>query len=650
MTQASGAQGAERPLTEDELRAKRVVELQAIATELGIKLTARQRKGDLIALIAAAQAERAGATPVEAPAEPARDAERPAREEPPARASAAEAAAARGPERVETPEPAGDGAADPVAAAIFPPEAAQVASEREEPARSGRRAEPEAEAPMSLDDLVLPPARGEDGRTEEGEEEGEARPSRKRGRNRGRRGRDGEGAERAEEPAAEEPGEDARGRRGRGRGRGQQQNPQQARAGEAEAQEQQEEESRRGRNRHRDRKRGRGHGDDGEPEISPDDVLLPIAGILDVLDNYAFVRTSGYLPGPNDIYVSLGQVKKYGLRKGDAIVGAIRQPREGEQQGRQKFNAIVKFDTINGQTPEEASRRPGFEELTPLYPEERLRLEAPDASVIRRLIDLFAPVGKGTRGLVVAPPRSGKSVALERIANAIAENEPETHLMVVLVDERPEEVTRLRRTIRGEVVASTFDLSAEDHTTIAELAIERAKRLVELGHDVVVLLDSITGLGRAYNITAPASGRVLAGGVDASALHPAKQFFGAARNIENGGSLTILATAMADTGSRTDEVILEEFRGTANMELRLSRTIADRRIFPALDIQNSATLHEEMLLSPQEVEVSWQIRRAMDHGDAQRTLQAVLTRMGQSSTNAEFMAREREQPIFQSVQ
>ncbi len=367
-----------------------------------------------------------------------------------------------------------------------------------------------------------------------------------------------------------------------------------------------------GRSRYRDRKRrGQGATDDLDPEISEDDVLIPVAGILDVLDNYAFVRTSGYLPGSSDVYVSLGQVKKYNLRKGDAVVGAIRQPREGENNGRQKYNAIVKVDSINGQTVEEAENRVEFGKLTPLYPQERLRLETEPGKLTQRIIDLVAPIGKGQRGLIVAPPKAGKTIVMQQIANAITTNNPEVHLMVVLVDERPEEVTDMQRTVKGEVIASTFDRPAEDHTTVAELAIERAKRLVELGHDVVVLLDSITRLGRAYNLAAPASGRILSGGVDASALYPPKRFFGAARNIEDGGSLTILATALVETGSKMDEVIFEEFKGTGNMELRLSRQLADKRIFPAVDVNASGTRREEMLIGADEVKITWKLRRAL---------------------------------------
>ncbi|MET4781921.1 transcription termination factor Rho [Glaciihabitans sp. UYNi722] len=395
-----------------------------------------------------------------------------------------------------------------------------------------------------------------------------------------------------------------------------------------------------GRNRYRDRKRrGPGGNDDFEPEITDDDVLIPVAGILDVLDNYAFVRTSGYLPGNNDVYVSLGQVKKYNLRKGDAVVGAIRQPRENDNNGRQKYNAIVKIDSINGLPIEQAADRVEFGKLTPLYPSERLRLETEPQKLTTRIIDLVSPIGKGQRGLIVSPPKAGKTLVLQAIANAIAKNNPEVHLMVVLVDERPEEVTDMQRTVKGEVIASTFDRPAEDHTTVAELAIERAKRLVELGHDVVVLLDSITRLGRAYNLAAPASGRILSGGVDSSALYPPKRFFGAARNIEDGGSLTILATALVETGSKMDEVIFEEFKGTGNMELRLSRQLADKRIFPAVDVNASGTRREEMLMGVDETKVNWKLRRALAGLETQQALELVLTQLKDTQSNVEFLMK-----------
>ena len=352
--------------------------------------------------------------------------------------------------------------------------------------------------------------------------------------------------------------------------------------------------NRRDRNRGRDRNRDRGNREEREPVIGEDDVLVPVGGLVDIMDNYSFIRTGGYLPGPNDVYVSQGQVRKYGLRKGDVVTGQVRQLREGET--RQKYNPLISLETINGLPYEEARGRVEFGKLVPLYPQERLRLETEPNILTTRVIDLIAPIGKGQRGLIVSPPKAGKTMVLQSIANAITTNNPECHLMVVLVDERPEEVTDMQRSVKGEVIASTFDRPADDHTTIAELAIERAKRLVEMGHDVVVLLDSITRLGRAYNIAAPASGRILSGGVDSAALYPPKKFFGAARNIEDGGSLTILATALVDTGSRMDEVIFEEFKGTGNMELILDRKMADKRIFPAVNVVASGTRKEEILM------------------------------------------------------
>jgi transcription termination factor Rho len=372
-----------------------------------------------------------------------------------------------------------------------------------------------------------------------------------------------------------------------------------------------------------------------EPQFAEDDVLIPIAGILDVLDSYAFVRTTGYMPGSNDVYVSLAQVRRYGLRKGDAIVGAVRQPREGER--REKFNALVRLDSINGLPPEQVSQRPDFNKLTPLYPQERLRLETEPGKLTTRIIDLVAPIGKGQRGLIVSPPKAGKTMVLQAIANAITTNNPEVHLMVVLVDERPEEVTDMQRSVKGEVIASTFDRPAEDHTIVAELAIERAKRLVELGQDVVVLLDSMTRLGRAYNLSAPASGRIMSGGVDSTALYPPKRFFGAARNIENGGSLTILATALVETGSKADEVIFEEFKGTGNLELKLDRRLADKRIFPAVDVDQSGTRKEEILLGAEELAIIWKLRRVLHALDQQQAMELLLDRMKKTKSNAEFL-------------
>lgn len=613
------------------LEQMRVADLQALAAQHGIKGAARMRKSVLIDAIQQAQGGAASEPPAEqAPADQAAAA--------PEAQTAVAAPTLTDPETAAEPDSAADVTAAYEAPAAEQADAEQADAEpREGRSRRNRRATSSGEAkqrddkpaasngaakadsapaaksdsPLTLDDIVLPPAREESDDDDEQHGDGHGR---KRSRNRNRNNRQND-------EAKQDSGKQSNNNNDAAQNSKNQNNNQ---------------------NAERKRKRNR---DDVDPEIAPDDVLLPIAGILDVLDNYAFVRTSGYLAGSNDVYVSLGQVKKYNLRKGDAIVGAIRQPREGEyQSGRQKYNALVKIDTVNGEQPDPARERADFEKLTALYPEERITLETPGGHAAQRMIDLFAPIGKGTRGLIVAPPKSGKSIMLERIANAIAQNSPDTHLMLVLVDERPEEVTRLERTIHGEVISSTFDMPAENHTTIAELAIERAKRLVELGLDVVVLLDSITQLGRAYNLTAPATGRIIAGGVDASALYPPKRFFGAARNVENGGSLTILATAMVETGSRTDEVILEEFAGTGNMELRLSREIANKRIFPALDIQQSSTLHEDQLLSADELEATWAIRRALG-GDAQVSLEAVLERISQTNSNEEFLASVRATPI-----
>jgi len=397
----------------------------------------------------------------------------------------------------------------------------------------------------------------------------------------------------------------------------------------------------RGRNRRRrGRERNRpGTGSRNEPDttVLEDDVLVPAAGILDVLDNYAFVRTTGYLPGPDDVYLSLSMVRKFGLRRGDAVVGQVRQPREGERK--EKFNPMVRLESVNGSDPESARDRVEFSRLTPVHPSERLRLETGADNLIGRTIDLAAPVGKGQRGLIVSPAKAGKTTLLQAVAASITANNPECHLMVVLVDERPEEVTDFERSVKGEVIASTFDRPPADHTVVAELAIERAKRLVELGHDVVVLLDGITRLARAYNLATPASGRMLSGGVDAAAMYPPKKFFGAARNIENGGSLTILATAVVDSGSAMDEVIFEEFTGTGNMELRLSRELADKRLFPAIDVAASGTRHEELLFSPEEAAVVGQLRAALAERSEQEAAELLHERLGGTQSNVELLMK-----------
>ncbi|WP_244093642.1 MULTISPECIES: transcription termination factor Rho [unclassified Microbacterium] len=515
--------------------------------------------------------------------------------------------------KADAEAPAADAASSDAPAADAAPAEAAAESAPKSTGRGRRGAQkstPDADAAAPVKDTAADaapadaPQNGDSGSdSDSGEEQGGRGRNRNRSRNRGR-GQNSSGQDQQAQPAGDD-----------------------------------EQSGGNNRNRQRNKRRNGAPTDEFDTEIGEDDVLIPIAGILDVLDNYAFVRTTGYLAGPSDVYVSLGQVKKYNLRKGDAVVGSIKQPREGEQQGRQKYNALVKVDSINGLSIDDAATRVEFGKLTPLYPQERLRLETAPEKLTQRIIDLVAPVGKGQRGLIVAPPKAGKTIVLQQIANAIAQNNPEVHLMVVLVDERPEEVTDMERSVKGEVIASTFDRPAEDHTTVAELAIERAKRLVELGRDVVVLLDSITRLGRAYNLAAPASGRVLTGGVDASALYPPKRFFGAARNIENGGSLTILATALVETGSKMDEVIFEEFKGTGNSELRLSRALADKRIFPAVDVNASSTRREEMLLSADEVKITWKLRRALAGLDQQQALEVVLGKLKETNSNVEFLVQ-----------
>lgn len=603
----------------------RLPELQALASELGVTGTSKMRKSDLVDAI---KEKRAGGRPSAARAKRA------------STAVATEEAPGRDTER----------------------SAPTLDTELDLPIRPDRPAEVRLAPGESPDDRV---ARALDAI---GSVTGERR-SRRAGRSAGAPGGDGDGAGREQQ---REQGRDQQGRepqqgreqQNRDQNRDQRQGSEdggrqqggqgQQRQGGAVGVDDDERggRRRRSRDRYRDRdrnKRGRG-GRGGQAdmsgyedvELSDDDVLLPVAGILDILDNYAFVRTSGYLPGPNDVYVSLGQVKKSGLRRGDAVTGAVRQPREGDQQpqgtsARSKFNALVRLDTVNGLSPDEARNRAEFSKLTPLYPQDRLRLEHESTRLTPRVIDIVAPIGKGQRGLIVSPPKAGKTIIMQQIANSITANNPEVHLMVVLVDERPEEVTDMERTVKGEVIASTFDRPAADHTMVAELAIERAKRLVELGQDVVVLLDSLTRLSRAYNLAAPASGRILSGGVDASALYPPKRFFGAARNIEHGGSLTILASALVETGSKMDEVIFEEFKGTGNMELRLLRSLADKRIFPAVDVNASGTRREEILMSADELKIVWKLRRVMGALDQTQAIELLLGKLRETKSNVEFL-------------
>ncbi|MEV5726490.1 transcription termination factor Rho [Streptomyces pharetrae] len=647
-TAAAPATDASAPATGAGSRRRRgtglegmvLAELQQVASGLGIRGTARMRKSQLIEVIKEAQA--AGGAPAKAEAatetKPKRRATSKARTGEESAAKKADKADAPAEKAVAQQQIEIPGQPSPKASAP-----AETAAEEAPAERRRRRATAEAGAPAAAPETVAAEAKSEpkaetpaqqqpqqgDAKGDAGEGgEGRRRDRRERGRDRDRdRDRD------------RRKGDDQQGQGGQR----QQQNQQQGGGRQDRDRDRQQDDDdfeggRRGRRgRYRDRRGRRGRDDiaSSEPQIAEDDVLIPVAGILDILDNYAFIRTSGYLPGPNDVYVSLAQVRKNGLRKGDHVTGAVRQPKEGER--REKFNALVRLDSVNGMAPEHGRGRPEFNKLTPLYPQDRLRLETDPGVLTTRIIDLVSPIGKGQRGLIVAPPKTGKTMIMQAIANAITHNNPECHLMVVLVDERPEEVTDMQRSVKGEVISSTFDRPAEDHTTVAELAIERAKRLVELGHDVVVLLDSITRLGRAYNLAAPASGRILSGGVDSTALYPPKRFFGAARNIEDGGSLTILATALVDTGSRMDEVIFEEFKGTGNMELKLDRKLADKRIFPAVDVDASGTRKEEILLGAEELGIVWKLRRVLHALDQQQAIELLLDKMKQTKSNVEFL-------------
>ena len=683
----------EKPRRSGALSTMKVAELQGLAASMGIAGTAKMRKGDLVAAIKDRQS--GGSSPrrdvaAERPAE--RTAARPAAEAAPAAAApVAESTRSEAPRsessrpessrsegqrsasaRSETPRsesPQGDSTrsespragAEQARAQRQQARADRAARAAERRAERAQQAEPQADRAQSRDQN-----RGDRGGDDRAQNDRQQRSDRQNDRDdranerddRQRNDRQNERDDR--QPQRNDRSNDQRNDRqndrddrqnerddrdDRGSQGGQGQN--QGNQGQNQGYGDDDGEGRgrrRNRNRSRNRdKRGRtdrqyGGDYESEPQVAEDDVLIPVAGILDVLENYAFVRTSGYLPGSNDVYVPLGAVKKNGMRKGDAITGAVKAQTEEQQQNqRQKFNALVRLDTVNGMTPEEARKRVEFGKLTPLYPQERLRLETEPGLLTTRVIDLVAPIGKGQRGLIVAPAKAGKTMVMQAIANAITTNNPECHLMVVLVDERPEEVTDMQRAVKGEVISSTFDRPAEDHTTVAELAIERAKRLVEMGHDVVVLLDSITKLGRAYNLAAPASGRILSGGVDSAALYPPKKFFGAARNIEDGGSLTILATALVETGSRMDEVIFEEFKGTGNMELKLDRGLANRRIFPAVDINNSGTRKEEILLSGEELKIMWKLRRVLAALDQQQGIELLIDRIKKTKSNVEFL-------------
>nr|WP_156426177.1 transcription termination factor Rho [Nocardia jinanensis] len=636
-------------------------QLRALAGELGIRGTSGMRKGDLIAAIKENQAGRPAAAERSTRAKAVK--ERKTADQPTEAGTAAPAVEAA-PAAASAPAvdvPAADTAAKKDSAAADKGKANQAATNGTATANGTAGSAADTESGARTEGRA-------DNKSSEGSEDS-GRDSGQRGRGRQRRGRDqqpkngepaGEDAKQdgakqdgakqdgAKQDGAKQDGEQGERRRDRNQSGQQGQGGDQRgsggnrdRGGDRGGDDEEGGRGRRGR-RFRERRRGReregGGAEAREPEIREDDVLQPVAGILDVLDNYAFVRTSGYLAGPNDVYVSMNLVRKNGLRRGDAITGAVRAPRDGEQSNqRQKFDPLVRLDTVNGAEIDSAKRRPDFNKLTPLYPNQRLRLETQQNKLTTRVIDLIMPIGKGQRALIVSPPKAGKTTIMQDIANAIAINNPECYLMVVLVDERPEEVTDMQRSVKGEVIASTFDRPPSDHTSVAELAIERAKRLVEMGKDVVVLLDSITRLGRAYNNSSPASGRILSGGVDSTALYPPKRFLGAARNIENGGSLTIIATAMVETGSTGDTVIFEEFKGTGNAELKLDRKIAERRVFPAVDVNPSGTRKDELLLNADEAAVLHKLRRVLSGLDSHQAIDLLIDRLRKSKNNLEFL-------------
>lgn len=635
-------------------------ELRALAKEIGVEGASGLRKSELIAAIRAHRGEANGRTAQAGSPAPADAGAADAG------AESAEAPAPRRRERRGSSRQAGSPAAD---AEVKTESAADVKAEVKTEAPTEPKTEPKtekAEAPAEAKtEKADKPARESNRATKESREsdstsetrsdvkaEGDSGDGQTRQSRRERSGKQdrSDRGDRGEKDSQDQGRQDRQDRSDRGSDQDQQ-GGQQNRGGNNagnNADSDDDGDGRQGRRgrRFRDRRRRGERGADGsgggEAELREDDVVQPVAGILDVLDNYAFVRTSGYLAGPNDVYVSMNMVRKNGLRRGDAVTGAVRVPREGDSGGqnpRQKFNPLVRLDTVNGGSVEDAKKRPEFGKLTPLYPNERLRLETTPDRLSTRVIDLIMPIGKGQRALIVSPPKAGKTTILQDVANAITRNNPECHLMVVLVDERPEEVTDMQRSVKGEVIASTFDRPPSDHTQAAELAIERAKRLVEQGKDVVVLLDSITRLGRAYNNASPASGRILSGGVDSTALYPPKRFLGAARNIEHGGSLTIIATAMVETGSTGDTVIFEEFKGTGNAELKLDRKIAERRVFPAVDVNPSGTRKDELLLSPDEFAIVHKLRRVLSGLDSHQAIDLLMSQLRKTKTNYEFLVQ-----------
>jgi transcription termination factor Rho len=639
----------------DVLEQKVLPELQAIASSMGVQGYQRLRKADLIGAIIA-KAKGVEFTPSPRPSTSARSAQpaEPALLDPGAGTQATEQTQAdadgdgdeAGRRRRRRRSRGGDGDNDPTPvseptapAAVegtsngsAPQAAAQQAAEStERPAderpegQDGQAAQTAAAQPAEAQATQAQPQAGQ------GQGDGQATAS---------AAGDGQAPAQAEQRSDSGQGDGAQ---GRGDGQGGRQNWNQNQGGGRWESGQQQSGSGRRRNRNRNRRNRfqqgeggvgvveRGDSRGGQPDDRPEVVRT---GTLDIRsqDGYGFLRVGAFTPGSDDVYVPLSMIRRLGLRRGDEVEGVVKLPRDSE-----KYAALVRVEKINGRDPEEARGRREFKDLTPLYPQERLRLEHNPTEISTRIMDLMCPIGKGQRGLIVSPPKAGKTTLMKQIANAISENNPEVHLIILLTDERPEEVTDMQRSTKAQVIYSTFDRPSDEHAQVSELTIERAKRLVEYGRDVVVLLDGITRLSRAYNLATPASGKILSGGVDSSALYPPKRFFGAARNLEEGGSLTILATALVDTGSRMDEVIFEEFKGTGNMEVRLDRKLSERRIFPALDIDASSTRKEELLLTEEELVVSWKLRRVLGALEPAQALELVVDKMRASKTNQEFL-------------
>ncbi len=632
-----------------DLASLKLTELRKIAAEKGLKGVSGLRKGDLITAIQTGVVparERAAAPAADkAEADKAQAAPAPAAEE------AAPAEQAEPAEKAERPQR--------TRRATRTSRPSQEKAEEAAPAEKADKSEAAAEQPAQAEAAPAAEQEEKTGQAEESRDSGDSRDSdeepryesrsaaRRARRNRARHGQreqdqqSGSEQQRGQrQDRQDQDGQDRQDRQDSERDSGQQQGQQRNQRGQR--QQDQDGEGRRGRRSRRNR-RGRG-GDqhDQQHDQQHDSAdLQDVAGILDIVDNnVAFVRTTGYHASPADVFVQNQLIRRSGLRAGDAVTGKVRMgaaQTHGQGRNRQKYNQLVSVDTVNGLSIEDARNRPEFSKLTPLYPNQRLRLETDPKILTTRVIDLIMPIGKGQRALIVSPPKAGKTTIMQNIANAISTNNPECHLMVVLVDERPEEVTDMQRSVHGEVIASTFDRPPSEHTAVAELAIERAKRLVEQGKDVVVLLDSITRLGRAYNNSSPASGRILSGGVDSNALYPPKRFLGAARNIENGGSLTIIATAMVETGSAGDTVIFEEFKGTGNAELKLDRRISERRVFPAVDVNPSGTRKDELLLAPEEARIMHKLRRILSALDPQQAIDLLIKQLKKTKSNGEFL-------------